>query len=233
MVILQRLCLTTIVFCGLCLLAAMIITIPTQLVRFAELQPMRGLHLAYILLFVIVGALLGEYVLKAKLWRWLALFAPLCGGMFLAQRQLLPATHHLELPGRAPANPWLDAFLWIRGNTPVDAYFALNPEHMRLPGEDQHGFRAVAERSMLADAVKDSGAVTMFPALAQTWLTQVEAQKGWASFGPDDFRRLHNQFGVTWFVLQSSGGAGLDCPYQNSALVVCRLQDAPQRRSEQ
>jgi len=232
-VVLQRLCLTTIVFCGLCLLAALLITISPPLVRFAELQPMRGLHLAYILLFVVVGGLLADYALQAKLWRWFALFAPLCGGMYFAQRQLFPATHHLELPGRAAANPWLDAFHWIRDNTPVDAYFALNPQHMRLQGEEQHGFRAIAERSMLADAVKDSGAVTMFPALAQTWLTQVGAQKGWESFALHDFKRLHDQFGVTWFVLQRPGVAGLDCPHRNSALVVCRLRDAPQPRSEQ
>src|SRR5881409_3146704 len=99
---------------------------------------------------------------------------------------------------------------------------------MRLPGEDQHGFRAIAERSMLADAVKDSGAVTMFPALAQTWVTQVGAQKGWEGFGPDDFKRLHDQFGVTWFMLQTPGVAGLYCPYQNTGLLVCQLRDAPQ-----
>jgi len=49
----------------------------------------------------------------------------------------------------------------------------------------------------------------------------------------DDFKRLHDQFGVTWFVLQSPGIAGLDCLYHNSATLVCRLPGAPQRRSEQ
>jgi len=34
---------------------------------------------------------------------------------------------------------------------------------MDLPGEDEIGFRARAQRSMLADAVKDKGATTMFP----------------------------------------------------------------------
>ena len=41
--------------------------------------------------------------------------------------------------------------------------FALDPRYMALPGEDQHGFRVIAQRSALADAVKDSGAATMFP----------------------------------------------------------------------
>jgi hypothetical protein len=221
---LQRLCETTMVFCFLCLLLALAITIPPPLVRFAELQPMRGLLLAYVFLLLAGGGLLAEYVLRAQLWRWLVLFAPLCGGMFYAQRQLFPSTHHLEFPGRRPDNAWLDTFAWIRENTPLDAYFALNPEHMRLAGEDQHGFRAIAERSMLADAVKDGGAVTMFPALAATWLTQVQAQQGWSTFELADFRRLHDTLGVSWFVVQRPQ-TGMDCPYQNSVLLVCRLPD--------
>jgi len=41
-----------------------------------------------------------------------------------------------------------------------------------LPGEDTHGFRAIAQRSMIADAGKDSGAVSMFPPLADEWYQQ-------------------------------------------------------------
>ena len=230
---LRWLSLATIVFCALCMVAALLVSLPTPWIRFAELQPMRGFLLAYVLLFVIGGGLLAEYVLKAHAWRWLALFLPICGGMFYAQRQLFPASPHIEWPGRKTANPWLNAFLWIRNNTPVDAYFALNPEHMRLAGEDQHGFRAIAERSMLADAVKDSGAVTMFPALAQTWQAQVQAQQGWDQFGVADFQRLHQQFGVTWVVVQQGQSAGMDCPYRNALLLVCRIPQAPQRALEQ
>ena len=127
---------------------------------------------------------------KAKLWLWLGLFVPLCAGMFYAQRQLFPATAHLELPGVRSSNVWVEAFVWARDHTPVKAYFALDPEHMRLHGEDQHGFRAIAERSMLADAAKDSGAVTMFPALAATWLEQVNAQAHWKTFILADFLNL-------------------------------------------
>jgi hypothetical protein len=154
--------------------------------------------------------------------------------MFYAQRQLFPATPHLELPGRSTANPWVDAFLWIRDNTPVDAYFALDPQHMRLPGEDQHGFRAVAERSMLADIVKDSGAVTMFPALAQSWREQTRSEEGWSSFRTHDFARLHDQFAVDWFVLQRPGppGMDMDCVYQNSVVLVCRLGSDERLRAQ-
>ena len=54
-------------------------------------------------------------------------------------------------------------------HTPKEAVFALDPNYMVLPGEDAHGFRAVAERSVLADNVKDSGAVSLFPKLAAEW----------------------------------------------------------------
>jgi hypothetical protein len=62
--------------------------------------------------------------------------------------------------------------------------FALDPRYMALPGEDQHGFRAIAQRSALADAVKDSGAASMFPALAAPWTEQLNAQKGWENTQP-------------------------------------------------
>jgi len=49
------------------------------------------------------------------------------------------------------------AFDWAKHNTPVDSLFALDPRYMELPGEDYHGFRALAERSVLADDLKDQG----------------------------------------------------------------------------
>lgn len=232
LVLVERLCFTSVVFGLIFLMIGLVITIPPQFARLAEVQPMRSLHLIYVLFLVVAGGLLAEHVLKAKWWRWLG-FVPLCVGMFYAQRQLFPATAHVEWPGRRTGNPWMQAFLWIRGNTPVNAYFALDPEHMRLPGEDQQGFRAVAERSMLADRVKDSGAVTMFPALAQTWLDQVSSQQGWKDFGIEDFTRLHHQFGVDWVVLQRPAVAGMECPYRIGALMVCRIASEPQKPESQ
>ena len=216
-----------IVFGGLGFLAAIVITVPPQGMRFVELQPLRSLQLIYIVLFSIGGALLAEHVLKAKLWRWLALFVPLCAGMFYAQRQLFPATSHIELPGKDSNNPWVQSFVWVRDHTPVNSYFALDPDHMRRPGEDQQGFRAIAERSMLADRIKDSGAVTMFPGLAGTWLEQMNSEAHWASFGEADFERLHAKYGVDWLVLQSPRVPGMECPYRNSAVLVCRIAIGP------
>jgi hypothetical protein len=222
--VLDLLCGALLWFGGLFFVASLVISIPPGMARFAELQPMRYLHLLYILLFVLGGGLLTQFVLKNHAWRWLLLFVPLCAGMTIAQRQLFPATPHIEWPGTKSLNEWVQAFAWIREHTPSDAYFALNPDHMDLPGEDQHGFRAIAERSMLADRIKDSGAVTMFPALADTWLSQIHSQEGWRNFQLGDFRRLRNEFGVDWVVLEMPGLAGMDCPYRNRAVMVCRIE---------
>lgn len=219
---LQRMCLALIPFELLFFAAALVITIPPRFANLTELQPMRVLHLVYILLFVFSGGLLAEWVLRDKVWRWLALFLPLCFGMWYAQRQLFPATPHLELPWVQNHNPWVQTFNWIRENTPIDAYFALDPQHMGLPGEDQHGFRAIAERSMLADALKDSGAASMFPQLSEMWLQQVRAEQGWNTFQLKDFQRLHRDFGVTWAVLDHPV-PGMPCVYSNGNLQVCRI----------
>ncbi len=220
--LLRRMCQALIVFGLLFTAAGAAMTIPVRFANLAELQPMRAFHLLYVLLFVFAGGLLAQFVLQRYVWRWLALFLPLCAGMSYAQLQLYPASPHLELPCFAPRNPWVETFLWVRHNTPLDAYFALDPHYLQAPGEDQHGFRALAERSRLADAVKDSGAVTMFPKLAETWRDQVRAQAHWADFTADDFRALHSRFGVTWVVLEKPV-PGLTCPYENSGLRVCEI----------
>jgi hypothetical protein len=178
---LDLLCRALIVYEIVYLPAGLVLSATARFESLARFQPMRSLHLLYVLFVLFAGGLLGEYVLKNRVWRWAALFVPLCAGMFLAQRALFPASAHIEWPG------------------------------------------ALAQRSMLADAVKDSGAVTMFPPMAEEWLRQVQAQSGWKTFQSQDFRRLQAEYGVNWIVLQRPGAAGLDCPYQNPAVLVCRL----------
>jgi hypothetical protein len=200
-----------------------VLTVPSRLETLARFQPMRNLHLLYTFLILLGGGLLGKYVLKRQPLRWVILFLPLCTGMWFAQRQLFAASPHVEWPGVAPENDWLSAFEWIRQNTPSDAVFAIDPNYML--SDDQHGFRAIAERSRLADAVKDSGAVTMFPEppFAEHWLEQVTDQRRWAGFKDADFHHLREKYGVTWVVLQRPGLRELPCPYKNDTLAVCRL----------
>jgi hypothetical protein len=197
---------------------------------------MRYLHLLYLLFFVLVGGLFGSYILDRKIYRWLLLFTTLSLGMFYAQRQLYPASPHCELPGIGSRTPWLQAFAWIRQNTPVDSLFAIGPHYMKQPGEDYHGFRALAERSVLADYEKDGGMAARVPRLAPRWLHEVTAQDNWQDFQAADFQRLKTEFGVTWVILPRSHihlggqfaahdpqGQGMTCPYGNDQLQVCRL----------
>jgi hypothetical protein len=220
---LDLLCRALIVYELVYLLAGVVLSIPARFESLARLQPMRSLYLLYVLFFLFAGGLSGQYVLKNRIWRWAVLFVPLCAGMYLAQRALFPASAHVEWPGASPKNQWVLAFEWIRSNTPRNAIFAVDPFHMNIPGEDENGFRAIAQRSMLADVVKDGGAVTMFPPMAEEWLRQVQAQRDWKTFQAQDFRRLHAEYGVNWVVLQQPGVAGLDCPYQNAAVLACRV----------
>jgi hypothetical protein len=147
--------------------------------------------------------------------------------MLLAQRATFPASSFIEWPGKAASNPWVQAFEWIRANTPENAYFAMNPDTMRLPGEDQHGFRAIAQRSLLADNVKDSGAVSMFPVLAEKWYEQVIAQRGWKNFQLSDFQKLNARYSIDWIIVEQPGVDGLTCPYENLRVRVCTLDSAP------
>lgn len=205
-------------------LVGLAIMLPPSLERLRPLEPMRYLHLVYLLFFLVAGGLLGQYVLGRHVYRWLLLFVPLGFGMFYTQRQLYPASEHLELPARNPHNAWLEAFAWIRQNTPPDSLFALDPHYVELPGEDFHGFRALAERSALADFIKDAGMAARVPSLAPRWLSEVQATEGWRKFQFADFENLKKTLGVTWIVLARPGVAGMACPYQNHGVLVCRLE---------
>jgi hypothetical protein len=221
---LSLLCRTLLIYELIYLVLALALDIPARFEALARLQPMRCLYLLYLLMLVLGGGVLAELVLKKRIGRWLAVFVPLCAGMFVTQRMLFPASAHIEWPWAQPKNQWVQAFLWVRNNTPSDAIFALDPDYMDMPGEDEQGFRAIARRSRTADAVKDSGAVSMFPAMADEWWRQVRAQSGWSKFQLQEFRRLQAEYGVNWVVLQQPGVSGLDCPYRNQVVLVCQVR---------
>src|ERR1700676_1329781 len=82
----------------------LLIMLPPSLERLRPFEPMRYLHLLYLLFFLIAGGLLGRRLLDRRAYCWLLLFLPLGGGMFYAQREMYPASAHLEFPGVAPQN---------------------------------------------------------------------------------------------------------------------------------
>ena len=194
-----------------------------ELIRLTPLQPMRYLHLVYFFMMLVGGCLLGKYLLKSSVLRWAVFLLAINVPMYAAQQAEFSGSEHLELPGMQPANPWLQAFAWIRHNTPTDAYFALDPNYLAAPGEDYHSFRALAGRSQLADGIKDTAVVTQVPDLAPAWDQQVTAQSGWSHFKLADFERLKAQFGVNWVLVSYPQPAGLPCPWHNSKLAVCTV----------
>ncbi len=207
-------------------LAAAVLSLSPAFDPLVRLQPLRAFHVIYCIFFILLGGLLGKYLLQGRLWLSASFFLLLGTGMSLVQIASYPSSPHIELPWSAPRNPWVQAFLWIRHNTPKDAVFALDPNYIELPGEDRHGFRAISERSALTDAVKDSGVVSLFPQLAESWQAQQKAQESWTGFALADFQRLAQQYPVTWVVLQGPPPNGLACPYRNAAVTVCRIPGA-------
>lgn len=207
------------------LLVAMVMMLPPSLERLRPFEPMRYLYFVYVLLILLAGGWLGKYVLRRRTWRWAALFLPLALGMFLVQRLLYPASPHLEFPWTHTVNPWVRAFVWARGATPPDAYFVLGAGYQARPGEDHQVFRAVAQRSMMADRGKDSGMALTSSQLADRWLREVSAQEAlrWPGVSAPQLHALRAEFGVTWAVLEGSEVTGLDCPYRNEQVAVCRI----------
>jgi hypothetical protein len=205
------------------LVGALAVDLPARFEALARIQPLRSLYFLYIVMFIMIGGLFGEFALRDRLSRWFVLFIPLGAGMFFSQRALFSSSAHIEWPGAAPKNPWAQAFLWVRQNTSTNAVFAIDPYYMDVPGEDEVGFRCLAERSRLADGVKDNGVVSMFPKLAEEWWAQVQGQSPWKTFRAQHFERLKEKYGASWVVVQQPGVEGFDCPYKNNTVEVCRV----------
>ncbi len=99
-----------------------------------------------------------------------------------------------------PRNAYAQAFVWIRENTPRTAVFAADPMLVFAPGEDEQNFRAIAERSVLAD-YKDEGLALMFPGDASNWYEQFNAQREIASMSDAERVARLTPLGASWMVL--------------------------------
>ena len=152
-----------------------------------------------------------------------SLLALVFASMATAQSRAWPACHRIEWPGARPSNPWQQAFLWIRDNTPRGAVFAFNPELVYLPLEDQQGFRAIAERDHLADD-KDAGIVVVLPQLADRWALQRNAQLNVDGMADDQRIGALTPLGATWLLLPPQAKTALPCPWNNAVVLICRMR---------
>ena len=95
-----------------CLIALLFARAAATTHLIARLQPLRAFQIVYLVLTLALGATLGERLLRHIPWRWAATILLLGGISFTAGRTAFPNSNHLELPGLAPRNPWVQAFLW-------------------------------------------------------------------------------------------------------------------------
>jgi hypothetical protein len=189
----------------------------------AYLQPLRSYQIVYELMIILLGAWLGERILSAHAWRWAILFAVFAPLMFFVQRQIFPASRHFEDPWRQPVNPWKQAFLWVRDNTPVDAVFALDAHYITLEGEDAQCFRPIAERSALPDYSKDGGEASITPDLSDLWLQGETAQTGLNQESDQERTARIVPLGATWVILSRSSTTAWTCAYTNAAAKICKV----------
>jgi len=222
-----RLSFVMIPFGLLAIAAGLVITSTRELDMFARLQPLRCFHLITIVFVVLLGGVIGEYWARGRNWVLLAIPVPLAAGMFIVSRCTYPNSAQIELPAETSSNSWVNTLLWVRHNTPTEAVFAVDSRYFSENNSDLHGFRAVAERSALADYVKDGGAAAMFPALAPKWKQMSDATEGLNHFTVDDFSRLERKYPVvSWTVVHGPAPQGLSCPYEQGGYSVCQLPKA-------
>jgi hypothetical protein len=191
---------------------------------FERLQPLRTFHLITIVMVLLLGGVIGEFVAKGRAWVIAAVTLPLATGMFLVAQQTYPDSPHIEWPSAISSNAWVRTLLWIRNNTPQDAVFAVDSRYFLEDGIDTHGIRALSERSALADYHKDGGVVAIFPNLADEWKQMSNATYGLDHFSIAQFQQLQQKYPeVTWAVVRGHAPLGMDCPHQDGPYNVCQL----------
>ena len=192
---------------------------PALLVR---LQVLRSFHVIYALGVILCGGVLATAIQRAR-WAGIALATLAFAGMIAAQFAAWPGCRHVEWPGARPANEYVQAFLWIRENTPRDAVFAFDPRLDYLRDEDEQGFRAIAEREALADD-KDAGVVAEVPRLAERWAEQRNAELRVDEMTDAERVAALAPLGATWVLLRPDAATSFACPYRNGAVMVCRMR---------
>jgi hypothetical protein len=209
------------------ILAALFLTSSHAFDSLARLQPLRCFHLITLVFVILLGGVLGEYGARGRQWFLPLVFLPLAIGMCAVGYMTYPNSPHIEAPWqKTSSNDWVNALLWIRDHTPRNAVFAVDSRYFKEPGVDVHGFRAVSERSDLADYFKDGGVVALFPRLAPEWKQMSDATYGLNRFRAEDFVRLAARYPVTWTVIHGGAPAGMSCPYQERDYAVCRIPAA-------
>lgn len=214
-------CLTCILLGSTSVVIAALFVPPTGPYLLVPLQVLRSFHVIYAVGVVLCGGVLGV-LMKRRRPAALGVAVLVFAAMFAAQRATWPDCDSVEWPGLPPANPYEQAFLWIRGHTAADAVFAFDPQLVYRSGEDEQGFRAISERDQLADD-KDAGVVAVIPHLADRWARQRNAEFSVDRMTDGERRAILCPLGANWLLLAPHAQTGLSCPYRNEVVKACRL----------
>ena len=188
-----------------------------------RLQILRSFHLIYAVGVLFLGGFLARYTSSSHVWPGVLLLLFVSGLMIFVQYQSYTTSAHVEWPYAAPKNPWVQAFLWVRHNTPQNAVFAIDAEYTKIPAEDAQGFRTIARRSTLVDDLKDGGVASLFPELAPKWKRERALELNLDHISDQERIDRLKPVGVTWLLLSAQSITSLDCPFHNSAVMVCKL----------
>jgi len=222
----RNLCLACILLGVSSILAAFLFVHSTGPYFVARLQILRSFQIIYLLGLLLLGGWLGRQLWYGRMTRWLlfALLAAASSGMYAAQRAAYSDSAHIEWPGMRPRNPWAQAYVWIRSNTPANAVFAAEPDLEFRNGVDMQGFRAITERSLLADDKDQAVAAVVKPSIAGLWARQRDAQIGINQMSDQERMEKLKPLGATWMLLRADAKTSLPCPYENAVAKVCRLE---------
>lgn len=216
------LCIAATAYGGCALLVALCFVHSGGSFLLARLQPLRAFHILYAVGVLLLGGFAG-WLTRRRVWAAGLLYTVSLCAMAAGQRLTYRSSQPVEWPGSSPRNPWQQAFLWIRANTPPDAIFAVDSAYIEAPGEDAQSFRANSERSVLADWYKDGGVAAMFPEAQEPWLRQMRATAGLNQATDAEREARTRPFGVSWILLPAQARTDLTCPYVNQAVRVCRF----------
>ncbi len=217
-----KLCATCVLVGGTSCLSALCFVHTSHPDLLMRLQILRSIHIIYGIGVVMLGGFIASHFARRRIWIVALCFALALLGMSVGDHQSYPSSPHIEWPWELSTNPREQAFLWIRANTPRNAVFAVDPSTFHDSDADNHGFRALSERSTLTDN-KDEGVASLFPGLATTWMQRRDAEKDLDQL--DDVSRIKrlSPYGVTWLLLSSHASTSFACPFRNTAVAVCRM----------
>lgn len=221
----RKLCVACVMLGVTCIAVSFFFVHPSGSYLLVRFEVLRGFHTLYLAGVLLLGGWIGFVLGHRHETRVLAvaLLVTAAVGLYAAQRATYPLSAHIEWPGIAPRNPWVQAYSWIRANTPANAVFAASPDLVSINGEDMQGFRATTARSLLADDKDEGIAAGVDPSIADEWAAQRNAQVGILRMTDAERIARLKPFGVDWLLLPSATLTDFPCPYRNAVAKVCRM----------